>query len=135
MLAHSGECAVGARTASKREPRQQEQGDGGWHPECQVTRHQPCPACDYRRALQADGNIDRIGFELVIGKEAFDAVELRGTLITSALWATRRRFAEMAARRQNFADQMVARRASQHRPVRTYQSRQEVLEIDNRSII
>ena len=135
MLAHVGERPIGGLTASNREPRQQEQGDCGWQSECQVTRHQPRPICDYRRALQSDGNVDGIGLELAIGKEALDAVELRGPLVSSALRVVRYPLAKMAIQRQNLAHQMVTRRASQHRAVRTYQSHQEVFEVDNRPII
>src|SRR6266446_7412666 len=100
-----------------------------------MARHQPGPAFDDGRSLYSDGNIDRIGTDLSIGKKALDTIDLRSTLIATSLGIAHYLLAEMADRRKDAAHQMFARRARQYGPVRAYHRNQKVLGIYNRSII
>src|SRR6266550_5577843 len=100
-----------------------------------MARHQPGPAFDDGRSLYSDGNIDRIGTDLSIGKKALDTIDLRSTLIATCLGVAHYLLAEMADRRKDAAHQMFARRARQYGPVRAYHRNQKVLGIYNRSII
>src|SRR5438270_8791855 len=100
-----------------------------------MTCHQPQPTFDHRRALETDRDVDGIGAELAIREKPFDAVELRGAVIATALRLTRGRLAKKAVAREDAANLIIARGASQHGTVRTYHGYQKVFEIDDCPVI